>query len=72
MRFFVSGPMSRTVNGLRFIQRFSSQWPLESALQYGLTFTRSCTHSHTDGDSQLVRSSEGEGEGVSLRDTATL
>ena len=33
------------LNGLHFY--FSNQWPLKA--QYCLTFTCSCTHSHTDG-----------------------
>ena len=35
-----------SVNGLRF----SNQCQLKKALQYGLTFTHSCTHSHNDND----------------------
>ena len=38
-----------------FIQRFSNQWPLKSALQCCRTFTHSCTHSHANNSVNHAR-----------------
>ena len=48
---------------------------IQSALQGGLTFTHSCTHSHTDdGVNHAVRQPARQEQcpAVSLRDTSTL
>ena len=65
------------VNGQRtaFIQRFSNQRPLKAFYNHCLTFTHSCTHSHTDCGVHHMRRQPAHREqiklGVLLRETST-
>ena len=56
-----------TENRLHLCSAFLSPEATHSALQYCLTFTRSCTHSHTDGGvSRLRRATASSSEAVRI------